>query len=256
VSEQTLGELVADEAALPGWYGKMPNLGDFASRRLPSRFIVLWDDWLQRSLTESRALMGESWLATYLTSPLWRFLLMPGVCGDRCWAGVLMPSVDRVGRHFPLSLALELSMPPSDAAHLQVLSVWLESLETIALATLDMNYTAEDLDRALITNIPPAAADPSEGLEPLQSALSDRLAASNAPSLVLALPSVESFTDVVSGAAMHGMFRGATGKSLWWSRNRKGAEPVIFCCEGLPAAHEFALLLNGGTPPSAGIATS
>ena len=64
MSEQTLGELVADEAALPGWYGKMPNLGDFASRRLPSRFIVPWDDWLQRSLTGSRALMGESWLAT------------------------------------------------------------------------------------------------------------------------------------------------------------------------------------------------
>jgi len=256
VSEQALGAPTAEETGLPGWYGKMPNLGDFASRRLPSRFIVPWDDWLQRSLTGSRALMGESWLATYLTSPLWRFLLMPGACGNLGWAGVLMPSVDRVGRHFPLSLAVELSMPPSDAAQLHALSAWLESMETAALATLDMNYTADDLDRALITNSLPALASPDDDLEPLQGALSDRLAASNVPSVALALPSMESFADVLSGAAIRAMFRGAAGKSLWWSRNRQEAKPVIFCCEGLPTPDDFALLLNGGTAPSAAIAMS
>lgn len=256
MSDETLGTTAAEETGLPGWYGKMPNLGDFASRRLPSRFIVPWDDWLQRSLTGSRALMGESWLATYLISPLWRFLLMPGVCGNLGWSGVLMPSVDRVGRHFPLSLAVELSMPPSDAAQLHALSAWLESMETVALETLDMNYTADDLDRALIAKIPPALANPGDDLQPLQDALSDRLAASGAPSLVFALPSMESFTDVVSGAAMRAMFRGATGKSLWWSRNRNGAEPVVFCCEGLPTPDDFAMLLNGGTPPSTAAAMS
>src|SRR5512139_3843786 len=94
--------------SMPGWYGKIPNLGDFASRRLPSRFIVAWDDWLQRALASSRAQLGGQWLDLYLTSPVWRFLLMPGVCGSAAWAGVLMPSVDRVGRYFPLTIALEL----------------------------------------------------------------------------------------------------------------------------------------------------
>jgi hypothetical protein len=119
-----------------------------------------------------------------------------------------------------------------------------------------MNYTADDLDRALITKIPPALANPDDDLEPLQGALSDRLAVSNAPSLVFALPSMESFADVVSGAAVRAMFRGATGKSLWWSRNRQEAKPVIFCCDGLPTPDDFAMLLNGGTPISAAIAMS
>ena len=30
--------------------------------------------------------------------PIWRFVLLPGLIGSNGWAGVLMPSVDRVGR--------------------------------------------------------------------------------------------------------------------------------------------------------------
>ncbi|WP_242445494.1 type VI secretion system-associated protein TagF [Chromatium okenii] len=92
----------------PGFYGKLPELGDFVQRRLPSTFIQPWDQWLRESLASSRAQLGEQWLDVYLVSPLWRFVLTPGVVGQLAWAGVLMPSVDRVGRYFPLTIASQL----------------------------------------------------------------------------------------------------------------------------------------------------
>src|SRR5262249_53859270 len=79
---------------IPGWYGKLPNIGDFASRRLESQFISAWDAWLQEVIQATRGDLGESWLDCYLTMPIWRFLLLPGLVGPSGWAGVLMPSVD------------------------------------------------------------------------------------------------------------------------------------------------------------------
>jgi len=93
----------------PGFYGKVPGLGDFVSRRLPQAFIDPWDVWLQAAIASSRQQLGEQWLDIYLTSPLWRYALSPGSCGARGWAGVLMPSVDRVGRYFPLTIAVALA---------------------------------------------------------------------------------------------------------------------------------------------------
>src|SRR6185295_13380063 len=101
------GAVSMSEAAVapPGWYGKLPNLGDFASRRLPPSFVDGWDAFLQRGLVAARDEWGPGWLDRYLVAPILRFWLGPGVLGDGAWAGLVMPSVDRVGRHFPLTVA-------------------------------------------------------------------------------------------------------------------------------------------------------
>jgi type VI secretion system protein ImpM len=96
---------VLKPATVPGWFGKIPNLGDFASRRLPEGFIRRWDRWLQGGLAQSRGELGEAWIDTYLVAPILRFWVAPGTLGPNAWTGLLMPSVDRVGRHFPLTLA-------------------------------------------------------------------------------------------------------------------------------------------------------
>ena len=88
-----------------GFYGKVPTRGDFVSRRLPWTFVDPWDRWLQGGLACSRDQLGDAWLEVYLTSPVWRFALTPGVCGDAGWIGIVLPSVDRVGRYFPLTVA-------------------------------------------------------------------------------------------------------------------------------------------------------
>lgn len=90
--------------AIPGWYGKLPALGDFASRRLPQEFIQPWDAWLQQALAQSQAMLGEAWLPAYLTCHIWRFILAKDCLDSHRWSGILVPSVDRVGRYFPLCI--------------------------------------------------------------------------------------------------------------------------------------------------------
>ena len=48
--------------------------------------------------------MGDVWLEAFLEAPVWRFVLPPGLCGARAAIGLIMPSVDKVGRYFPLTL--------------------------------------------------------------------------------------------------------------------------------------------------------
>lgn len=91
--------------AAVGICGKLPARGDFVALGLPRHFVEPWHDWLQRALGESRDLLGATWLAAWLEAPVWRFALPPGLCGPDPAIGLWMPSVDRVGRHFPLTLA-------------------------------------------------------------------------------------------------------------------------------------------------------
>jgi type VI secretion system protein ImpM len=88
-----------------GFCGKLPARGDFVTAGLPRRFTEAWYDWLQPVLAASRRALGEDWDAAWLEAPIWRFALSPGICGPDSVLGLWMPSVDRVGRHFPLTFA-------------------------------------------------------------------------------------------------------------------------------------------------------
>jgi type VI secretion system protein ImpM len=88
-----------------GFYGKIPARGDFVRSGLPRPFIDAWDGWLRHVMAESRVLLGDDWLPAWMEAPVWRFSIVAGVCGPGAAFGVFMPSVDRAGRHFPLTLA-------------------------------------------------------------------------------------------------------------------------------------------------------
>lgn len=129
----------------PGWYGKLPHLGDFASRRLPGEFIAGWDAWLGQALATSREALGARWLPGYLVAPIVRFWLAPGLLGPVAWAGLVMPSVDRVGRHFPLTVA----QPGVPLAQAQAAQGWFTSLDAAMRLALDLDFTVDDLEREL-----------------------------------------------------------------------------------------------------------
>jgi type VI secretion system protein ImpM len=93
-------------SAAAGFCGKLPARGDFVSAGLPRRFVDPWHDWLQQMLMASREALGESWTAAWLEAPVWRFALAAGVCGPEAAVGLWMPSVDNVGRYFPLTFAV------------------------------------------------------------------------------------------------------------------------------------------------------
>ena len=101
-----------------------------ASRRRARRWIGLWSD-------------------AYMSAPIWRFTLAPGLAGRAGMLGVFMPSVDRVGRQFPLTLAIRLDgESPALASHFAAGRTF-EHLETIALAALDDDTTRDRLAESL-----------------------------------------------------------------------------------------------------------
>ena len=162
--------------AAVGWHGKLPALGDFAQRRLDPQFIRIWDHWLSQGLVGLH--QREGWLDAYLASPSWRFLLMPGVLpdalGHQAWAGVLMPSVDRVGRYYPLTLAQPLPGWPADAQSIEALWTWLVRLDETAADALHDDWTIEQLEAELSRMPMPdfATAPPvvlPDNLAPLQT---------------------------------------------------------------------------------------
>jgi type VI secretion system protein ImpM len=193
----------------PGWFGKVPSLGDFASRRLPAGFVQPWDGWLQRGLLAARAELGERrWLDTYLVAPVLRFWLAPGVVGVPGWAGLMMPSVDRVGRHFPLTIAhAGVSLAATLAAR-----DWFDALDRAARSVLDVSCTADDFEQALgaLPGDGPARTD--EGSEVLATRL-------------------------------HGT---PTPASVWWCGDA-GERTAFRTFAGLPPESAFAALLGAAS---------
>jgi type VI secretion system protein ImpM len=130
---------------LPGWWGKLPHLGDFASRRLPDGFVAGWDEWMRLGLASAREALGPRWLEGYLVAPIVRFWLAPGLLGPPSWTGLVMPSMDRVGRHFPLTLA----WPGLPLAQTRAAAQRLQALDAALRRVLDVNFTVDDLEHAL-----------------------------------------------------------------------------------------------------------
>jgi len=138
-------------AELPGWFGKLPGMGDFAHRRLPDSFRSVWDPWLQRGLARLRDRHAD-WTERYLEAPIWCFALGPQVAGERAWIGVLMPSVDGVGRYFPFTLAVALDRAVADSlqgdALVQALQWWTRATQA-ALEGLEGDLDALRFDAVL-----------------------------------------------------------------------------------------------------------
>jgi len=164
-------------AVVPGWHGKLPSLGDFASRRLEPDFVTYWDGWLAAGLHQLREAAPDTWLDDYLASPAWRFALLPGSLpdgsGEGLRVGVLVPSVDRVGRYFPL-VVISAPLPrPVDGAQVAALWRWAGQLEEIAVQALQDDWSAEALDAALANApLPSPEVNSADMPAPLASLLS------------------------------------------------------------------------------------
>ncbi|CAM5790935.1 type VI secretion system-associated protein TagF [Ottowia pentelensis] len=132
--------------ALPGWWGKLPGTGDFSHRRLPEAVRARLDEWLQTELGALRR-RHAVWQTAYLGAPLWQFAAGVGLLTQEAWLGVLMPSVDRVGRYFPLLIV----QPVSElmAAGIGSQTWWAEATDA-ALQALKDDCGPQGLDDALM----------------------------------------------------------------------------------------------------------
>jgi type VI secretion system protein ImpM len=238
--------VVSDAPAIAGWYGKLAALGDFASRRLSPGFVAWWDEWLQRSIAVSRAQLGDGWLPSYLKSPIWRFALLPSLFGASGWAGIVMPSVDRVGRYFPLTVAVALEPVHTALPRVAGADAWFDAIERLALATLNPSFGATDLDRGL-AELPFASLATDDGAGGLGSlGLAAWWQAPPDRPFLAELDSTRSLGPTLALAAQSIM--GALGerRSLWWTRDGRAGATPLRCYPGMPPFGDFVHLLNAG----------
>lgn len=129
-----------------GFAGKLPARGDFVARGLPRGFLEAWDAWLGEVVPGSREILGEAWRDAFLEAPIWRFALPGGQAGPDAAAGVLLPSTDRAGRLWPLTLAAVLPgrvLAPSPEP------AWYAALEAVGLEAVLADAEPEAMEARL-----------------------------------------------------------------------------------------------------------
>lgn len=150
-----------------GFFGKIPAHGDFVWQSLPARFVTPWDNWLQSQLMSLKERQPTDWLETYLCGPMWRFVIQDPALGASTWCGVIAPSVDIVGRYFPLTIATALPLYTSVVYTPAVMTSWLSHTEDIVLEALSQALSIEDiLGKVLVHPVPEVAERPPPETSP------------------------------------------------------------------------------------------
>jgi type VI secretion system protein ImpM len=219
-----------------GFFGKLPAHGDFIQRGLPRSFIAPWDQWLQAVLANSRELLGGTWLSHYLVGPIWRFALSAGLCGSNAWRGVLMPSVDRVNRYYPLTIAMA---EPADTPPLAMLAdgeTWFAACEEAALGALDPAVDADALLRTL------GAIEQRPAPRVRVGCAQQGAGGASAWRFGLTGGTGAGLEAVVAEALLCQAYPQC---SLWWTTGSDTIGATLLIHRGLPSMHDFAALLDG-----------
>jgi len=220
-----------DSVDMIGFSGKIPSKGDFVQNDFNGDFLKHWNEWLQAVVAVSKEQLESDWLECYLTSPVWHFSLSAGVCCDSAIKGTLIPSVDRVGRHFPFTVAIEHS---NTAIQGWSDKDWSQVTEHLILDVLEDDLLLEDWFEKLSTQIPTdeitistfinrESDDKTKKAWVIQGDISPEL------------------TDL-----LHHQYNQSFGAySLWWSLGSELVEPCFIVTEGLPQVSQFVAMLNG-----------
>lgn len=126
-----------------GMFGKIPGRGDFISAGLPRSFMDKAEKWIRQGLSE--ASQNQNWHDAYLSSPIWQFATARGVWDEQAWCGIIMPSVDSIGRNFPLIIAIQ-----SDEISMNLL----DKIQNLAQMTLSTDFgDIEDWKKQILLSV-------------------------------------------------------------------------------------------------------
>ena len=213
--------LFASPDMLPGWWGKLPGMGDFASRRLEgTRFVEEWDRWLQSCFGSLRQHESQ-WVEHYLASPVWLFALGGDIAEYSNWIGIIMPSVDSVGRYFPFTLASELTRAPVGAQLQNECALWWYRATHAALSALEEDMDASSFELALLSRF----STPVNGVSGANGASAE---------------SDEAMRNALSPDFVWPL----QGECLWLSDPWGGQAQMRMRCFGLPRGERFATLFS------------
>ncbi len=238
--------IVTNRPAVVGFYGKLPSHGDFVRRRVSDAFVGAWDAWLQEGIAASRWALGERWLEVYLTSPAWRFACAAGTCGPAPVIGLMVPSVDRVGRYFPLTLATEL---PHDASLITAATAgepFFDRAERLVIETLAAERVDFDtFDEQVLDLGRELACVGGTARVVLEGTAAAILEGGERPAWQIPVGSSSDLAAAFEQMLSHRLSTLYDPLVLWWSEGSSIIEPSCLVGKGLPHADSFAALLDG-----------
>jgi type VI secretion system protein ImpM len=224
----------------PALFGKVQTRRDFIAVATPRRFLTVWEQWLQTGMAASREALRDGWNEAFLTAPIWRFWLGADICGASA-LGAFMPSMDGVGRYFPLTYVAvagtdaALAPPEADAR-----SPWFEQVEDFLLSTLEK----QDHD-ALLQAFEKVAAPVENRRE--ENGRVTRLDDGADQSLVEG----QGFEHAFAIARAAEAARAASSSTFWWTAGGEGFAPCAISCLRLPSPPVFTAMLTGRFEPGA-----
>lgn len=225
-----------------GYYGKIPATGDFIKYNLTRAFVEPWDDWLQESLSYSREQLADKWLDAYLTSPIYRFVLTAGICGENGWQGVIMPSVDSVGRYFPMTICAPLDATENPFHHILHENDWFSRAESLILSVLEDEISKDILNQSMQTLDTPYLSNDS-ATDPLCSSgnnLGDSLAIRES------LPEGDKDVQSIYSSLLNSvLLETGFAYSLWRTAGSEKLAPSLLLAQGLPPTKTVGALLDG-----------
>ncbi|TVP60204.1 MAG: type VI secretion system-associated protein TagF [Halomonadaceae bacterium] len=209
-----------------GYMGKVPNRGDFLSHNVSPALGDLMLEWCQATLAVSREQLGEQWLDAYLTAPIWHFAAGPGGLAETGVIGTLIPSVDRVGRHFPFLVLSEYTGCGLSAWRQPE---WASAMEDVVLAVLDDQWEEALWQQRLAEIALPELVAPR---------LRWPLEEGN-----LMLPAAAREEDWLQA-----LLARQSGSAFWWTQGSAYVEAATLLTDGLPKVGQFAAMLVGHWP--------
>ncbi len=194
---------------------------------------------MQSCLSASRHHLGDGWQHAFLTAPVWRFWLGAGICGTTV-LGAVMPSLDGVGRYYPLALhAIADADAPTLPPDIDPQDDWFGMAEDFLLSTLARETSFDDICSQLDGLAIPrtksrAEADKNadKNMVPLGDGMAGMVA--DETDFATALSALRVAGPDVYAAA-----------SFWWTAGGGSFRPLAVSCRGLPDPYRYSTLLTG-----------
>jgi len=215
-------------------FGKVPSKRDFVAPHAPRDFLNVWEPWLQGGMSASRQSLGHQWQDAFLKAPIWRFWLGADLCGTTV-IGALMPSLDGVGRYFPLTVfacaeeGAAIAPPELDPQE-----AWFATAEDFLLSTLEPDMSFEQISAGLDQLPSPSAPVAGSGpAMPLPGGMITRMEPGEAFPGMFAQMRVASPENTYSAA------------TFWWTIGGEGYEPFAVSARRMPDPFLFTEMLTG-----------
>lgn len=216
-------------------FGKVQTRRDFIAVATPRAFLSAWEPWLQNAVAASREALRDEWTTAFLSAPIWRFWLGSDIAGTAT-VGAIMPSMDGVGRYFPLTFAACAEDGATfDPPEVDARDDWFDRVETYLLATLGIHE--HDALLAAFARIAPPDARPRKAAWP-DVAFDDY-------DVVRVEAGARTFEQCFALTRSADPDRAYSSSSFWWTAGGEGYPPRAFAARRLPAPFVFAHMLTG-----------